>query len=318
MDRAHEKDIIRTLVKAGKEPLAKAFARSRGYRVRAINLNPKDLFGVDPGPDTRSKLKKQFDAARKGTIIKLGGVSYRVRVNYGYVEPPPGAPSKVQPSSPNAAPEPVHYMMTAVDVAREGEVEPAPGTSGYRNIEPARTLILDIPTDTVLVYPWESVKTDGRGYPLRGKPQKVKAAVVTADDQDAGDFALEVIHRGMPAPKKMPFQWIQSLSGKSDRSKLGRVSRKARLNIAQLRDFATNKAKQDQLLAQAQKNAGKGRHLISVKLVALGKKAITLANWDPWNKKWVTPLDRVPMSADKFQREAFETVKSGIPSGYFL
>lgn len=35
MDRAHEKDIIRTLVKAGHESLAKTFARSRGYRVHA-------------------------------------------------------------------------------------------------------------------------------------------------------------------------------------------------------------------------------------------------------------------------------------------
>jgi len=35
MTTRQEKDIIRTLVKAGHESLAKTFARSRGYRVRA-------------------------------------------------------------------------------------------------------------------------------------------------------------------------------------------------------------------------------------------------------------------------------------------
>lgn len=35
MNKTQEKDIIRTLVKAGNETLAKTFARSRGYRVKA-------------------------------------------------------------------------------------------------------------------------------------------------------------------------------------------------------------------------------------------------------------------------------------------
>jgi len=35
MNRQQEKEIIQTLVAAGHEPLAKTFARSRGYRVRA-------------------------------------------------------------------------------------------------------------------------------------------------------------------------------------------------------------------------------------------------------------------------------------------
>lgn len=35
MDPKQEKDIIRTLVKAGNEELAKTFARSRGYSVKA-------------------------------------------------------------------------------------------------------------------------------------------------------------------------------------------------------------------------------------------------------------------------------------------
>lgn len=140
---------------------------------------------------------------------------------------------------------------------------------------------------------------------------------IQAGDSDAGDFELVVLHRGMPAPKKMPYQWLQDLSGKSGKSKLQRVSRKARLTIAQVRDFATNKSRQDQLLAQAQKNVGQGRYLISVKLVALGKKNLTIANWDPWNKKWVTP-DRISMASDPFQREAFEVAKAGIPYGYFL
>jgi hypothetical protein len=34
MNAKQEKDIIRTLVKAGHETLAKTFARSRGYRVK--------------------------------------------------------------------------------------------------------------------------------------------------------------------------------------------------------------------------------------------------------------------------------------------
>lgn len=319
MNAHQEKAIIRTLVKAGKEPLAKSFAVSRGYRVRGINLNPQDLFGVEPGPDTRSKTMKLFQDTRKGQKFKLGNVTYIMRANHGYVEPPPGAPSKLaKPSTPNTAPEPAHYMIIAWDASRKGEVEPVPGGGGYQEVPSTRTLILDIPTDTVLVYPWEKGKFDAQGIPTSGKPMKVKASFqVQAADSDAGDFALEVLHRGMPAPKKMPFHWLQNLSGKSERSKLGRVSRNARLTIAQVKDFAMNKSKQDQLLAQAQKNAGQGRHLISVKLVALGKKDVTIANWDPWNKKWVTP-DRINSSADAFQREAFEAVKAGIPSGYFL
>ena len=47
MNAKQEKDIIRTLVKSGKEALAKSFARSRGYRikrskrVRAQTFNPR-------------------------------------------------------------------------------------------------------------------------------------------------------------------------------------------------------------------------------------------------------------------------------------
>lgn len=39
MDRKQEKDVIRVLCQAGKESLAKAFAQSRGYRVKGIEVN---------------------------------------------------------------------------------------------------------------------------------------------------------------------------------------------------------------------------------------------------------------------------------------
>ena len=46
MNTTHEKDIIRTLVKAGHVPLAKEFARSRGYGVHAGPLDRRPLFGA--------------------------------------------------------------------------------------------------------------------------------------------------------------------------------------------------------------------------------------------------------------------------------
>ena len=46
MNTRQEKEIIRTLVKAGHEPLAKVFARSRGYRVRAGAATDREMFSV--------------------------------------------------------------------------------------------------------------------------------------------------------------------------------------------------------------------------------------------------------------------------------
>lgn len=190
MNVAQEKAIIRTLVKAGKETLAKSFAVSRGYRVRGINLNPKDLFGVEPGPDTRSKLLRKFQDTPKGGKLQLGGVTYLVSSVHGYVEPPPGAPSKLPKPKPGKALDPLHYMIIGHDLARKGELEQVPGTGNYREVPYIRTLIIDIPTDTVLVYPWESGKFDSQGIPTRGKPQKVKASIqVRAGDLDAGHTA---------------------------------------------------------------------------------------------------------------------------------
>lgn len=64
MNKAQEKDIIRTLVKAGKEPLAKRFARSRGYRVRAGK-------GADGFREAFIKYRQQRPPYRPGEQLEL-------------------------------------------------------------------------------------------------------------------------------------------------------------------------------------------------------------------------------------------------------
>jgi len=73
MTQTHEKDIIRTLVKAGNETLAKAFARSRGYRVRAAGFKPGDR--VTPTDDwyDRSGGQAPLPPGAVGVVKKLAG-----------------------------------------------------------------------------------------------------------------------------------------------------------------------------------------------------------------------------------------------------
>jgi len=76
MNKQQEKDIIRTLVKAGHVPLAKQFARSRGYRVTGAfspgdKVKPTDAWYDEHGG------RAPLPAGAVGVIKKMqGGLAY--------------------------------------------------------------------------------------------------------------------------------------------------------------------------------------------------------------------------------------------------
>jgi hypothetical protein len=83
MNKQQEKDIIRTLVKAGHESLAKTFARSRGYRVKAAPRKRVKAQTFDPRKamiyfdlvfeDYNFEEDQENDPKRAERFLKLGG-----------------------------------------------------------------------------------------------------------------------------------------------------------------------------------------------------------------------------------------------------
>jgi|GEM_PF-2947001 len=115
-------------------------------------------FDTPTPPDERSALKKQFESARKGQPFRLGSAQYEVRVGHGYVSGVPGMPRGSR-----------GYMVLVFDSKlslQERAADKGGGTT---------TLVLDIATDKVYVYPWATTRTDSRGVP-KGKPVKVIGA----------------------------------------------------------------------------------------------------------------------------------------------
>lgn len=113
--------------------------------------------------------KHFFHDAKKGDRFKVGNMEFVVKSSQGYIEPPADAVSSASPGNP------AHLLL----VAYEEE-----SRDGY-------SFVLDIPSSTILVYPWRKTKTDSRGVPKKGQKSAwvTKTSALEVEDLEEGYHA---------------------------------------------------------------------------------------------------------------------------------